>query len=165
MKCWSRVSLKSDDSATKSHRAFFMVFSPMLESPDWPSAYEVYRGGLVVMNPYNSTKATVQKVKDDLDVKVVMYWDSQDIQIRAKGKCLSSKPSKICSDNSTDWTQCASGAMPCCFSYECNACECCTHTRVLCSLSVLLFSLFCNFTCMSSNQIHSCRQDYDVSRG
>jgi hypothetical protein len=25
----------------KGHRAFFMVFSPMLDSPDWPAAYEV----------------------------------------------------------------------------------------------------------------------------
>ena len=33
-------------------RAFFTVFQPMLESPDWPSAYSEYQGGVVIMNPY-----------------------------------------------------------------------------------------------------------------
>jgi Ca2+-binding EF-hand superfamily protein len=124
----NRPNLKLDDEArglesasVTGHRAFFMVFSPMLESPDWPSAYEEYRGGIVVMNPFNASKATVHKVRQDLDVKVVMYFDTQDIQIKVQGKCLGSDANRLCSDVSTDWRRCASGAMPCCFSYECNA--------------------------------------------
>lgn len=41
-----------------SHRAFFIIFSPMLDSPDWPNAYEQYRGGIVVMNPFNASKVS-----------------------------------------------------------------------------------------------------------
>ena len=76
------AGMKTDDewkttplpSVVTGHRAFFMVFSPMLDSPDWPAAYLQYRGGIVVMNPFNTSKATVQRVKDELGVKVVMYW-------------------------------------------------------------------------------------------
>jgi hypothetical protein len=32
---------------TPHRRAFYTVFSPMLDSPDWPSKYEEYSGGLV----------------------------------------------------------------------------------------------------------------------
>ena len=104
------------------HRAFFMVFSPMLHSPDWPTKYKEYKGGIVVMNPFNASKATVQKVREDLDAKVLMYWDTMDIQIKVEGaKCLHSTPNRDCSDVSNDWTRCASGAMPCCFSYDCDA--------------------------------------------
>ena len=71
------------------HRAFFILFSPMLDSPDWPSKYEQYRGGIVVMNPFNTSKSTVQKVRDDLNVRVVMYWDTEDIQIKAEVPALS----------------------------------------------------------------------------
>ena len=104
------------------HRAFFMVFSPMLTSPDWPTAYAKYSGGIAVMNPYNSSAAAVEKVRTDLNVKVLMYWDTEDIQIKAdNGRCLSATRTKICNDSASDWTKCASGAMPCCFSYECDA--------------------------------------------
>jgi hypothetical protein len=70
------------------------------------------------MNPFNATAATVQQVKDDLNVSVVMYFDSQDIQIKLEGKCTGA--SKIC-DGPQPWTHCASGAMPCCYSYNCDA--------------------------------------------
>ena len=49
------------------------------------------------------------------------FRDTQDIQIKAKGKCLGSRANRLCSDVSSDWTRCASGAMPCCYSFECNA--------------------------------------------
>ena len=76
------------------------------------------------MNPFNASKATVSKVRRDLGVKVLMYYDTQDIQIHTPtGKCLNPTPNKICTDRdaATGWTRCASGAMPCCFSHECNA--------------------------------------------
>ena len=64
----------------------------------------------------------VQKVRDELKVKVLMYWDTEDIQIKAaNGRCLGTAPNKICNDSATDWTRCASGTMPCCFSFECDA--------------------------------------------
>ena len=34
--------------------------------------------------------------------------------------CVAANP-RICSDTAADWTRCASGAMPCCFSYNCDA--------------------------------------------
>ena len=114
-------------ATTGGHRAFFILFAPMLESPDWPSRYEEYRGGVVVMNPFNASRATIQKVQRDLDVKVVMYFDSMDIQIKAQGKCLGAQDHgnpNICSDDEDPkmpWKRCASGAMPCCYGYECNA--------------------------------------------
>ena len=66
-----------------------MVFSPMLDAHDWPAAYAQYSGGIVVMNPFNASAATVAKVRADLNAKVVMYWDTEDIQIKAAGRCLS----------------------------------------------------------------------------
>jgi hypothetical protein len=62
----------------------------------------------------------VQKVREDLDVKVVMYWDTQDIQIKTEGECLPGGNPNTCSDAASGWSRCASGAMPCCSSYECN---------------------------------------------
>jgi hypothetical protein len=103
------------------HRAFFILFTPMLDSPDWPSKYEEYRGGVIVMNPFNASKEAVQKVRDDLNARVVMYFDTVNIQIKAQGRCLGSTANKICSNTATDWTRCASGAMPCCYGYNCNA--------------------------------------------
>jgi hypothetical protein len=114
--------LKMDDLAAqhfKGHRAFFIVFSPMLDAPEWPRAYNRYRGGLVVMNPFNATNVTVEKVRRDLGVKVLMYFDTNDIQIKTTGACLST--SRICNDSSTGWTRCASGTMPCCYNFNCDA--------------------------------------------
>ena len=43
-------------SAITGHRAFYTVFSPMLDAPDWPHKYLPYVNGLVVMNPFNATR-------------------------------------------------------------------------------------------------------------
>ena len=76
-------------------RAFYAIFQPMLESPDWPIAYEEYRGGLIVMNPFNATRSDVLRVKKDLDATVVMYWDSTDMKIKVPGKRLAILNPKI----------------------------------------------------------------------
>ena len=94
----------------------------MLDSPDWPSAYEQYRGGLIVMRPFNATKATVQQVKRDLDATVLMYWDSTDMQVTTPGECAPHAPKRDCDPSGPQqWTHCASGAVACCQSYNCSA--------------------------------------------
>lgn len=72
----------------------------------------------VVMNPFNTTAQTIRRVKAALNVSVLMYFDSRDIQIKLWGKCVADN--KIC-DAAAPWTHCASGAMPCCYSYNCDA--------------------------------------------
>ena len=60
--------------------------------------------------------------EDAVQITWCRYYDTQDVQIKAtNGKCLNAKPSRICSDTSDGWTRCASGAMPCCYSYNCDA--------------------------------------------
>eukprot|EP00935_MAST-01C_sp_MAST-1C-sp1_P000831 g831.t1 len=110
------------DHSRAGHRAFYTVFSPMLKAPDWPQAYAPYRGGLVVMNPFNSSRATVQRVREDLNsTRVLMYFDTQDIQMKVEGKCVPTASLRDCSVNGAPWTQCGSGAMPCCSSFNCDA--------------------------------------------
>ena len=68
-------------------RAFYTIFEPMLRSPDWPSAYEEYRGGVVVMQPFNATREVVETVRKTLDVKVLMYFDSTELMKKMVAEC------------------------------------------------------------------------------
>ena len=41
-------------------RAFYALFEPMLRVPgEWPSAYEQFRDGVIILDPFNATAATV----------------------------------------------------------------------------------------------------------
>jgi hypothetical protein len=103
-------------------RAFYTIFAPMLDSPDWPSAYEQYRGGLIIMNPFNATREIVQAVQRTLDAKVVMYWDTTDLKIKTTGECAPNAPKRDCDpQGAEEWTRCSSGAVACCFSFNCSA--------------------------------------------
>eukprot|EP00039_Didymoeca_costata_P001546 m.53215 g.53215 ORF g.53215 m.53215 type:complete len:334 (+) comp10849_c0_seq2:5027-6028(+) len=102
--------------ALNGTRAFFIFFAPMLQSPDWPSAYSKYKDGVVIMNPFNATVENVNAVRETLNSKVLMYWDTGDMQIKSKGRCA--YKSRSCDDG--EW-YCSGGAMPCCYSYNCNA--------------------------------------------
>ena len=57
------------------------IASAMLEAPEWPAAYEEYRGGVVIMQPHNATKSTVDAVRRALDVNVLMYFDATDLKV------------------------------------------------------------------------------------
>ena len=66
--CRSVPGLKTDD--TKAAPAFYILFEAMTRAPEWPTAYDRFRGGTVVMNPFNVTRETVQRVKRDLNANV-----------------------------------------------------------------------------------------------
>jgi hypothetical protein len=96
--------------------AFYILFQPMMNDPsEWPSKYEQYRDGVVVMYPFNVTADTVRQAKSDLNATVLMYFDSQDVAIETGGMCVNpykpacSKPARPCS----------TGRVMCCSSYDC----------------------------------------------
>ena len=92
---------------------FFTLFAPMLRSPGWPGAYEQYRDGIVVMNPYNASAADVREVKRALNATVIMYFDSGDIQIKVDNG--------LCPFGCFPHANCSTAAMPCCTDIDCNA--------------------------------------------
>ena len=103
-------------------RAFYTLFAPMLNSPDWPSAYEEYRGGVVVMQPFNVTRATVDAVRAALDVRVLMYFDSTELMKTMSAECAPGAAPRDCNPAGRErWTRPSSGAIACCFSKQCDA--------------------------------------------
>ena len=103
-------------------RAFYSIFAAMLDAPEWPAAYEEYRGGVVIMQPHNATKSTVDAVRRALDVKVLMYFDATDLKLKLRGECAPGAPPQDCNVSGAElWTRCSSGAIACCTSYNCSA--------------------------------------------
>ena len=99
--------------------AFYILFEPMMRSAEWPTAYARYNGGTVVMNPFNVTHETVQRVKRELNATVLMYFDLADSQIKTPdGRCV--RQDRSCRDGDETW-KCSTGAMSCCSSIDCDA--------------------------------------------
>ena len=48
-----------------------------------PTAYTAYAGGVVIMDPFNVTADDINKVKRDLNVMILMYFDTTDMAINA----------------------------------------------------------------------------------
>jgi len=71
--------LKSDDTADP-RQAFFIFFSSMLESPEWPEGFRQYQNGAVILDPFNVTAATVEAIHTELNATVLLYWDFGDIR-------------------------------------------------------------------------------------
>ena len=71
------VLLQLSSSASSSHpgrQAFYGLYEPMLRAPgrEWPYRYNRFSGGVVVMDPFNVTAATVAEVKATLNATVLM---------------------------------------------------------------------------------------------
>lgn len=114
--------LEQTRSRGPPRRAFYTMFAAMLEAPEWPAAYEEYRGGVVVMQPHNANKSTVDAVRRALDVKVLMYFDATDLKLKLRGECAPGAPPRDCNASGAElWTRCSSGAVACCTSYNCSA--------------------------------------------
>eukprot|EP01051_Picozoa_sp_SAG22_P011059 SAG22_NODE_1036_length_5904_cov_4.908355_6_plen_441_part_00 len=67
-------------AAATSRQAYFIFFEPMLRGPDWPHAFAKYRGGAVILDPFNVTAATVAAIRAELNASVLMYWDFGDLR-------------------------------------------------------------------------------------
>ena len=60
--------------AVADRQAFYGLYEPMMRAPgEWPQRYHRFNnGGVVVMDPYNVSRATVAEVKAKLNATVLM---------------------------------------------------------------------------------------------
>ena len=116
-------SLKNDDGVVSSlqrgqqgrqRHGFYLLFAPMLDGPEWPHAYEMYRDGIIILYPFNVTAQTTQRIKDDLNATVLMYFDTQDIAIETSGLCVN-QANTACNPR----RPCSTGRVMCCYDYNC----------------------------------------------
>jgi hypothetical protein len=112
--------------APPGKRAFYALFEPMLRAPgEWPSRYEQFRDGVVVLDPFNATRATVAEVKRALNATVLMYWDTNDMIVNHTGECLRKKGTGQVEgecgglDGAGEPKPCSTGHYMCCDRFDC----------------------------------------------
>lgn len=112
--------------AAGGKRAFYALFEPMLRVPgEWPSRYEQFRGGVIVLDPFNATRDTVREVKRALNATVLMYWDTNDMIVNHTGECLRKKGTGQVEgecggvDGAGEAKNCSTGHYMCCDRFDC----------------------------------------------
>ena len=106
-------------TVSSKKNAFYAFFEPMMRAPgEWPSKYERFRDGVIVMDPYNASQATVAEVQSRLNATVLMYWDTNDLLMHySGGQCLP-RTSRSCDPATGKY--CSTGHVACCESWNCS---------------------------------------------
>lgn len=61
-------------------RGFFVFFAAMLDDPKWPADYRGFQNGVVILDPFGASAATVSTLKKELNATVLLYWDFGDLR-------------------------------------------------------------------------------------
>jgi len=83
--------------SANDQKAFYILFANQVEDPTWPKGYEEF--SVFIVQPQNMTSELVQKVKTTTGAKVLAYWDSLHIPIKAgcsTGHVMGDKPGRNC---------------------------------------------------------------------
>lgn len=80
---------------------------------------------VIVLDPFNTTRATVAEVKRALNATVLMYWDTNDMIVNHTGECLRKKGTGQVEgecgglDGAGEPKTCSTGHYMCCDRFDC----------------------------------------------
>jgi len=83
--------------SVNDQKAFYILFANQVEDPTWPKGYEEF--SVFIVQPQNMTSELVQKIKTTTGAKVLAYWDSLHIPIKAgcsTGHVMGDKSGRNC---------------------------------------------------------------------